>query len=178
MPADRESRSDDQLARSARSTATCRADALTRADANVDDCRDAADSGDWASTIPGVDDEIGAGDPQELDEAGDRSGHPVRIDAAIEAERRLAAQAEAGGGLGDADRLEPGDLERDRRGRVADLAVEPAHDPADADRRVGGVADQQIVGGQRPLDTVERHHRLAVDGAADAEPAAAERSRS
>ena len=70
-----------------------------------------------------VDDEVGAGEPEQLDEAGDGQRHAVRVDTTIEAQRRLAAQPEAAGGLGDADRLEPGDLERDRRGRVADLAV-------------------------------------------------------
>ena len=41
--------------------------------------------------------------------------------------------------------------------------------------RVVGVADQQVVGGERALDSVERDHRLAFGREADAEAPAAER---
>ena len=53
-------------------------------------------------------------------------------------------------------RLEPGGLERDHGGGVADLGVLPAHDAGEADGPVGGVADQEVVGGERALDVVER----------------------
>ena len=39
-----------------------------------------------------------------------------------------------------------------------------AHDPGDADRLVVAVADQQVVGGEAPLDVVEGHERLALAG--------------
>ncbi len=56
-----------------------------------------------------------------------------------------------------------------------DLGVEAAHDAADADRDVVGVADQQIARGERAVLAVEGHQVLAVGRQADAEPTTAER---
>ena len=61
-----------------------------------------------------VDDEVGAGEPEQLDEPGDGERHALRIDTPIETQRCFAAQTEPARRLGDADRLEPGDLQRDR----------------------------------------------------------------
>ena len=61
----------------------------------------------------GVHRQLGAGLGEQFDEPGDRQWHPVGVDAALEAGRCLRPQAEAGDGLRDPDRLEPGHLERD-----------------------------------------------------------------
>ena len=55
-----------------------------------------------------------------------------RIGAALEAHRRLGAQAEALGGRAHRLRLEPRALEDDARRAVADLGVGAAHHAADA----------------------------------------------
>ena len=68
---------------------------------------------------------------------------------------------------------EPRHLQQHVGGGRRDLAVGAAHDAGDADRAVVEVADQEVVGGQRPLDVVEGRQRLAVGGPADPEAAAA-----
>ena len=100
---------------------------------------------------------------------------PVRIDAALEARRRLASAARAAPRCGDAVGLEVGDSSTMSVVASVTSVSSAAHDPGDADRAVVGVADQQVVGGERALDAVERRHRLAVVGEAHAEAAAAER---
>ena len=69
-------------------------------------------------------------------------------------------------------RLEPGHLQQHVRGGRADLARGPAHDPGDADRLLLGVADQQVIGREGPLDVVEGDQLLALAGPADHEAAA------
>ena len=127
---------------------------------------------------PGVDDEVGAGLAQQLDEAGDGPVDAVRVAPALEAGRRLGAQPEPRGGRRRrrSDRTRPSPAHVGRG--VVDLRRRAAHHPGDADRAVVGVADQQVVGRERALDAVEGHQRLAVGGPADAEAAAAQLSRS
>ena len=72
---------------------------------------------------PGVDDEVGARLAEQLDEAGDRGVDAVGVDAAFPARRGVAAQSGADDAGGDADRLEPGELEGDRRRRRRPISV-------------------------------------------------------
>ena len=97
-----------------------------------------------ASTAPAWTARSGARLGEQLDEAGDRRVDLPPVDAALVARRRLRPQAEPGDAETDADGLEPGDLQGDRGRGVADLGVGATHDPADADRHVEGVADQQV----------------------------------
>ena len=118
--------------------------------------------------------ELGTRLGEQFGEAGDRQWHPVRIDAALEPRRRLRAQAVAGDGPTDPDRLEPRHLERDDAGVVADLGVESAHHTGEpADRTILAVADQQVGAAEDALLTVERGDPLALVRGADAEAAAA-----
>ena len=114
--------------------------------------------------------QIGTRLAQQLGEPGDSPDDPIRVDTSLEPGRRLGAQAEASGGLHHAERREPGDLEGDRVRVVGDLGVEPAHHAGDADRPVVGVADQEIVGGERLHIAVERRHRLAGGRQPDPKP--------
>ncbi len=98
---------------------------------------------------------------QQLGEPGDRPDDSVRVDTALEPGRRLRTKAEPGRGLHHTERLEPRDLQGDGGRRVGDLRVEPAHHARDADRSVVGVADQEVVGGERLHASVERRHRLS-----------------
>ena len=123
----------------------------------------------------GVDDEPGAGLPQQVDEAGHGAVDAVGVTTPLEADRRLGAQSQPGGRLRHDDRVEPGHLEGDGRRGVADLGVRATHDAGDADGAILGVADQQVVGDERALHPVEREHGLAGDGPPDAEASAAER---
>ena len=72
---------------------------------------------------------------------------PQGSTAALEAGRRLGAQAEALGGAGDRHRREVGRLEQHLGGGVGDLRGRAAHDPADAHRRALRVADQAVLAG-------------------------------
>ena len=63
----------------------------------------------------------------------DRGERVVRIDAPLEAIRRIGLHAEAPRRAADDGRLEPGALEQDVRRRVADLALGAADDAAEAD---------------------------------------------
>ena len=69
-----------------------------------------------ASTRAGVDDEVGTRLGEQLGEAGDGEVDRVRVDAALEPRRRVAAQSGAGDAGRDAERLEPRDLEADGGG--------------------------------------------------------------
>ena len=89
--------------------------------------------------------------------------------------RGLRAQCQSSDRPAHSRRGEPGHLQGDRRGRLADLGVGTTHDPGEADRAVLGVADEQVVAGQRALGVVERGQRLAGLRHADAEPATSKR---
>lgn len=97
-----------------------------------------------ASTAP-ADDQVGTGEAQQFHDPGVRPIDAVRIDTVSEPTRRLRAEPEPIHRPGDARLLERGDLDRDDRGAVGDLAVEAAHDAGDPDRHVVCVADQQVL---------------------------------
>ncbi len=118
---------------------------LAAAAPTVERCCGGSDSA-RASTAPAWTTSSGRRLGQQLDEAGDRRVDAVRVDAPLPSRRGVAAQPGARDAGRDAERFEPGELEGDRRGRVADLAVGAAHDPGEADRTVEGVADQQLRG--------------------------------
>ena len=125
-------------------------------------------------SLAGVHDEVGTREPQQLDETRLGALDAVRIDAAFETRRRLRAETEAVHRAGHARLLERCDLECDHGGAVGDLAVQTAHHARHTtDGLVGGVADEEVVGRQRPLDAVECDDALAVGGETDAETAAA-----
>ncbi len=122
----------------------------------------------------GVHDDVGTGLGEQLDEPGDRRRHAVRVDAAIEAGRRLGAQVGPSDGLADADQREPGHLERDRGRGVVDLRVETPHDPADTDRTVVSVTDEEVVHRERAVLAVEGREMLTLASETDPEAAPAE----
>ena len=90
----------------------------------------------------------------------------------FEASGGLAANAEPAGRLRDGHRLEPGHLDQDIGRAFADLRRGASHDPADTVGLVVGIADEEIVVGERALDVVERDEVLAIPRAAHPQPAA------
>ena len=99
----------------------------------------------------------------------------VGVAAPLEPGRRLRAQAEAAGALGDRHAVEPRHLDHDVGGGVGDLGGGTAHDPGQADRGVGRVADEQVVAGVRARSTSSRVTSVSPSaGPADPEAAAAE----
>ncbi|MFN8036056.1 MAG: hypothetical protein U0V73_08985 [Acidimicrobiia bacterium] len=111
---------------------------------------------------------------EELHRAIGRRGHAVRVRPALEPGARLAAQAQAFRALRDPHGLEVRRLEQDLGGRVGDLRRAPPHDAGDRLRGAAGVADEEVLGGERALHAVERDHPLAFCGAAYDDAAAVE----
>src|SRR5439155_14803747 len=61
----------------------------------------------------------------------------IRVDAALEAIRRVRLEAQTAGRSADHRRLEPGAFEQNVPGAVRDLAVEPADDAAEGNGAAG-----------------------------------------
>ena len=130
----------------------------------------------------------GAVDPAALEGPArpveDQSSAAVRADpgepgllALLEAQARLRAEPVALAGPADADRVEDGRLDHDIGRGLADLRVDPAHDPGDGDR-AARVGDDQRVLGQGAFHVVEGLHPLALRRPADDDPTAADRAAS
>ncbi len=98
-------------------------------------------------------------------------GSTPRSNRADASERRFGA----GDGLTDPDEGEPGHLEHDGRRGVTDLGVQTAHDAAEPDGRVAGVANEEVVAGEGAVLSIERGEVLTVAGETDSEPSPAER---
>ena len=116
--------------------------------------------------------QIGAGLAQQFDKASLRHLHAVRVDTSLETTRRFRAQAQAVHRAGHCGLFEVGNLERNCRGCIGDLAVKTAHHAADTDGCVVGIADQQVVGAHRALDSIERDDCLVGSSQPNAESAA------
>lgn len=114
-------------------------------------------------------DEVRTRETEQLDETSDRRFDSERIDPPFVASRRFTAQGQALHALHDADGLEIRGFESDGRRRLTDLGVLTSHDPGDADGAVIGITDEQIVGGEAALDSVESDHRLTVTRHTNAE---------
>ena len=99
---------------------------------------------------------------EQLGEPAHRQVDDLRVRPLLEAGRGLGAELVAAGRLHDADGVEPRHLQQHVRGGVVDLAGRAAHDAGQADRHVVAVADQQVLGGEVPLDVVEGGEPLAV----------------
>ena len=120
--------------------------------------------GDRSTVLEGGAEQVGEPAHGQVDDLG--------IGPLLEPSRGLRAELVATRRLHDADRVEPGHLQQHVGGGVVDLAGGAAHDPGQADRHVVAVADEQVLGGEAPLDVVEGGERLVLAGHAHPEPGA------
>jgi len=95
----------------------------------------------------------------------------IRIESALEAGRRLGAQALGARGAANTEHVEVRRFEQDARRFVSDLAVEAAHDTGDTDwpLRIG---DHERVARQRTSDVVERFDLFPWSRTANDDPVA------
>ncbi len=97
----------------------------------------------------------------------------VRVDPALVPVGTVGGEAELARGPTDPGRLEIGHFEDEVGRRLVDLGPGAAHDPGHHQRLVG-VGDHEHAGVEQPLLPVEGHEFLALVGAADHQPPAAD----